>query len=387
MQKQLLGHVVSRTRTKDLKPILERWGWLEQEVEQIDLSKTKREITNSLIEVCNQKEGLTKDVCGELDLICTQEYSTKKQWSVFLMEKEDEHYISDSNLSNPLKLKKKLKSEITVFFERENVVSVRMLNGVLWMRVYIQSGPRNMYRSSDTVYIIYYPRTQYILLSRYKKSVESYLIQSIQNVMGCDKLTNSLLTGTHYESLLQLALDRKSQGDFSRYRLQQVQNLPLLQKPPQKRKVSEFEREPNLQCEDERHKRQRTEELDECFGPNEQPLLQKLEFKVAVKFRGTSAIPSIPVDDMQPFRCRVKFEGPSVIDGIRNLAECGLVTMPYPKYLRSVHTLGKNHIKLADKTAMQHNVSQVNQSHAEQNENTPAKNTRSRSKPRTRTRT
>ncbi|VDI00729.1 centromere protein N [Mytilus galloprovincialis] len=202
MQKQLLGHVVSRTRTKDLKPILERWGWLEQEVEQIDLSKTKREITNSLIEVCNQKEGLTRDVCGELDLICTQEYSTKKQWSVFLMEKDDEHYISDSNLSNPLKLKKKLK-----------------------------------------------------------------------------------------------------------------------------------------------------------------------------------------IDDMQPFRCRVKFEGPSVIDGIRNLAECGLVTMPYPKYLRSVHTLGKNHIKLADKTAMQHNVSQVNQSHAEQNENTPAKNTRSRSKPRTKTRT
>ena len=58
-----------------------------------------------------------------------------------------------------------------------------MLNGVLWMRVYIQSGPRNMYRSSDTVYIIYYPRTQYILLSRYKKSVESYLIQVIMAIL------------------------------------------------------------------------------------------------------------------------------------------------------------------------------------------------------------
>lgn len=60
MQKQLLGHVVSRTRTKDLKPILERWGWLEQEVEQIDLSKTKREITNSLIEVCNVRTTCMK---------------------------------------------------------------------------------------------------------------------------------------------------------------------------------------------------------------------------------------------------------------------------------------------------------------------------------------
>jgi len=44
--------------------------------------------------------------------------------------------------------------------------------------------------------------------------------------------------------------------------------------------VPEFDREPNLVCEDESKKRQRTEELDECFGPNEQPLLQSLEFKV-----------------------------------------------------------------------------------------------------------
>lgn len=264
------------------------------------------------------------------------------------------------------------------FFERDNVVSVRMLNGVLWMRVYIQSGPANVYRNSDTVYVIYYPRTQYILLSRYKKSVENCLIQSLRNVMGCDKLTNILLTGSHYESLLQLALDRKSQGNFSRYRLQQVQNLPLMQKRPPKRKVADFLREPNLVCENESQKRQRTEILDESYGPNEQPLLQKLEFKVAVKFRGTCAIPR-PADDNQPFRCRVKFEGSSVIEGIRNLAECGLVTMPYPKYLRSVHTLGKNHIKLADKTAQQPNTSQVNQSTTEQNENSPARNTRSRS--------
>ena len=54
-----------------------------------------------------------------------------------------------------------------------------MLNGVLWMRVYIQSGPPNLYRTSDTVYMIHYPRTQYILFSRYKKSVEGDLLEVI----------------------------------------------------------------------------------------------------------------------------------------------------------------------------------------------------------------
>jgi len=55
-----------------------------------------------------------------------------------------------------------------------------------------------------------------------------------------------------------------------------------------------------------------------------------------------------------------------VLDGIRNMAECGLVTLPYPKYLRNVLTLGKNYIKLADNTSQQ-NISEMNQSTNEQN--------------------
>jgi hypothetical protein len=37
-----------------------------------------------------------------------------------------------------------------------------------------------------------------------------------------------------------------------------------------------------LVCEDESKKRQRTEELDECFGPNEQPLLQSHAYTVQI---------------------------------------------------------------------------------------------------------
>lgn len=376
MQSLIIKNVVSRTKVVDLKSVLERWGWLEQEVEQVDIKLTKREIANNLIDICSQKDGISKDVYGELDLICTQEYSTRKQWSVYLMEKNDEHFISSRNLSNPQNLRRKLRNEITLFFDRENSVSVRMLNGVLWIRVFIQSGPANTYRTSDTVYIIYYPRTQYILISKFKKSVQEYLFQSLQNVMGCDKLTALLLTGSHYESLIQLALEKKSQGGFSKFRHQQVQNLPLLQRKPQKRKAPLFERDPNVTCEDENFKRQRYDDLEECFGPNEQPKLQKLEFKVAVKFRGTTPLPEAE-DPNRPFHCRVKFEGSSVIDGIRNLAECGLVDLPLPKYLATVHTLGKNHIKLADKTAQ---IQNQEQSTNVQKENSPSGNTRSKSR-------
>ena len=55
--------------------------------------------------------------------------------------------------------------------------------------------------------------------------------------------------------------------------------------------------------------------------------------------------------DGGPFHCRVKFEGPSVLEGIKGLSNGGLASHPLPYHISNVHSLAKNHFVLADKKA------------------------------------
>jgi hypothetical protein len=58
MHEQLLTNVISRTRNSNMKTVLERWGRLEEELEQIDFKLTKREIANSIINICSVSTGV-----------------------------------------------------------------------------------------------------------------------------------------------------------------------------------------------------------------------------------------------------------------------------------------------------------------------------------------
>lgn len=70
--------------------------------------------------------------------------------------------------------------------------------------------------------------------------------------------------------------------------------------------------------------------------------------QVEAKFMGKKNIENFQ-DDGEPFRCCVKFEGPSVLDGVRNLASCGLANEPLPKHLLRVNSLGTNNFVLKSK--------------------------------------
>lgn len=70
--------------------------------------------------------------------------------------------------------------------------------------------------------------------------------------------------------------------------------------------------------------------------------------QVDVKFRGNKNLQNVP-DKVEQFRCCVKFEGPSVLEGIRNLAKCGLANEPLPKHLLRVNSLGMNKFVLKNK--------------------------------------
>ncbi len=56
------------------------------------------------------------------------------------------------------------------------------------------------------------------------------------------------------------------------------------------------------------------------------------------------------MDCEEIFRCRVKLEGPSVIEGIKNLGKAGLASLPMKDHLGGIPSLAKNRILLRQRS-------------------------------------
>ena len=66
--------------------------------------------------------------------------------------------------------------------------------------------------------------------------------------------------------------------------------------------------------EDPEKDQRRTAHTDAAFGQSGNPKLQKAEFQLLTQYRGDSEyeVPGV-------FKCKVKFEGPSIVDGLKQL--------------------------------------------------------------------
>ncbi|XP_021352767.1 centromere protein N-like isoform X2 [Mizuhopecten yessoensis] len=284
--------------------------------------------------------------------MCTQMYPKKRLWRVFhLKDNKDNTGNRWLDLCNPQKFKKKFKSQADLYFDSATSVCVGVNKGALWTRLYISSmvnrGQEETYRPSNNVYIVYFPKTQYVIISRYKQSTEEFLHQAIMTTLGVTDMTNMQLTGYDLHSLIHLAMNRKCQGSFSKFNSVQGQKHPFAGFQPKKRKAIEIERDENIFCEDEETMKKRAKILEKSFGLEEQPCLEKVEYRVKTKFRGTDYVPSM-AKRQDTFKCTVKFEGTSVLEGIRNLGATGLANVPLPGHLASVHSLAKNHFVIQD---------------------------------------
>ena len=52
-----------------------------------------------------------------------------------------------------------------------------------------------------------------------------------------------------------------------------------------------------------------------------------------------------------PFACKAKFEGTSVIDGVKQLVPAGAAVLPLPPHLAELHSTSKSHFILTDADA------------------------------------
>lgn len=340
----VLKSCFSRLKVADLEQLIRQWGYLNNdELSQLDFSKSKLCVFRDVLSFCEDKkrhkEALRK--VNDLDLMCTVKNSTKKKWTMYRLQ--DKKSGSKENwYSDPEKFKRKLQQQVDLYFDSAASVSVILQDGALWCRLYLPSG--NHLMTANAVYLIHYPNSHCFAISAFKVSVQNFLFQCLSNLFGFHTLTSMNLSGLQYKSLFQLAFNKLGETSFGK--LSDVQSLPFISR--RKRKAEEIEREPNLRSEDVAMKRHRSLSLEAAFGEYQQPVLESLRFKVEAKFMGKKNIENFQ-DDGEPFRCCVKFEGPSVLDGVRNLASCGLANEPLPKHLLRVNSLGTNNFVLKSK--------------------------------------
>ncbi|XP_060077054.1 centromere protein N-like [Ylistrum balloti] len=351
MDDRRLRSIISNCKSDYIKPLLTQWGRQIQcqNIMSVNFSDPKKTIAQTLLSLCRSRKHFKTEI-DELDLMCTQMYPKKQLWKVFHLEdKKDNIGNMWLDLCNPQKFKKKFKSQAELYFDNVVSVCVGVNKGALWTRLSATiSGRRQQeYRPSNIVYMVYFPKTQYIIVSRYKLSAEEFLKQTILTTLGSTGMTNMQLTGRDLYSLIHLALNRKCQGPFSKFSSSQEQRPPFAGFQPKKRKVIEIEHNQNIICEDEETMKKRAKLLEKSFGLEEQPCLEKVEYKVKTKFRGTDYVPSM-ANRQDAFKCTVKFEGTSVLEGIRNLGATGLATVPLPGHLAGVHSLAKNHFVIQD---------------------------------------
>ena len=77
-----------------------------------------------------------------------------------------------------------------------------------------------------------------------------------------------------------------------------------------------------------------------------------VSLQLETRFKGTQYAPGMAnMEDL--FRCRVKFEGSSVLEGLRELGEAGIAEIPMPKHMSKMSSLGRTVILLRDRKPLQ----------------------------------
>lgn len=188
----------------------------------------------------------------------------------------------------------------------------------------------------QVIFMVHHARSHFLFHSQAKNSQLPYLFAAIRNAFQCSKVEDFNLSGKDLGSLAKMCLE--SQGRFSAASLAHAAGgvaNPLEASSPgaeareKKRDREEASKGP-FHDEDGRAKARRKVGLAQVFGVDKlPPALQKVEFKMKGGYKGNADVPG-------SFHMHVRFEGPNVVLGFRELVETGLAELPYPAHVQNL---------------------------------------------------
>ncbi|KAF9166550.1 hypothetical protein DFQ26_007622 [Actinomortierella ambigua] len=260
-------------------------------------------------------DGLTNDQVAELDLA----------------------YKEPKVNVNPVKIQKALSHHLAPYFRHH--VGASYDNDKIWIRISVLDGlaPNTMPQPSTIAYFIWFCSSDYLLHAGVKAEWREFILEAFVRLFKAAKIEEWPLTGKSPTSLAELLLNRDSQGQFSRYRLGQVDDNPLLHAPTKRKAptVSDnFSRGmDDIEPENIHQIVMRENQVAQEFGPNTQPALPKVSIRLDLPYTANSKDYALGRLTKRVFPVGVVLEGSNVIEGIKELVPLGIAEDPLPSFL------------------------------------------------------
>ncbi|XP_030831301.1 centromere protein N [Strongylocentrotus purpuratus] len=354
--KGILRKVLCVLKREELGEVVKKWGVFGEEsirevthlANSVGRTVPRKSITEKIVQECVKQKISNKQI-SELDLLCSIRHPEKKKWCVYELKGLSEDHSKKA--FDPQVYFDKFTKHISVYFKHDLCMDKR--GEAIWLRIGIyDSGKDSAYFfSSNTIYVVYYPHSRHLIVSVRKKGLMQFVMQALILSLGCTSCKETKLTGYHLDSLADLTLNPASQGWFSKFRHNQVDTNPLVKTQTRKRRGDSLDLEDkSLISENVEDEEKCQKDLDSSFGTNKQPKLERIVYEMENKFRGTRAAPRMATRQ-EPFRCVVKFEGPNVLEGLRQLHPSGISSTALPYLFEQVLSTGKNHFRIYDKSS------------------------------------
>ncbi|XP_031573781.1 centromere protein N-like [Actinia tenebrosa] len=343
MHRDALKKLFNKFKKDELIDVLLDRGFLDEGFQRTTATKSAS-VSRILKLLC---EKLSDKQVAVLDLIYHQLHPKTKEWDVFLLSGFDPERARGSGLTDPKNFETQICSKLQLYFNVD--VCVQLYNNALWIHLAFLENKTSQSTFKDKVYLVYYPLSPYIMVTKMKAAYKQYILQAVTDVLGCTELKQQKLSGKDVQSLADLLLNKKSQGYFSEFRLKKMDSNPLCQENSARRKRRHSGEKVIVESEITEENKEEIGEKDKwmknAFGSCDQPVLEKVKFTMETRFKGSKE------QDItkNPFKCTVKFEGPSVIEGIKNLGKTGAADVPLPSHLSTIHSQQRNHFILKDR--------------------------------------
>ncbi|KAF9574634.1 hypothetical protein EC968_006049 [Mortierella alpina] len=201
--------------------------------------------------------------------------------------------------------------------------------------------------SEQVVYLIWFTNSEYLLSSTIKSEWRDFIMEALLRLFKANEVVEWPLTGKSPTSLAALLLQKESQGAFSRYRLNQLDESPL-STAPKKRKAEDSHQkyskgEHDICSEDMSKIASRNRTVASEFGPNAQPSLSRVDIQLNLPYTNKAKDFELGRLNRQAFPMKVIFEGPNVIEGLKSLIPLGMTDPAgMPKFLTELHSMATN---------------------------------------------
>ncbi|KAI8055830.1 centromere protein Chl4/mis15/CENP-N [Syncephalis plumigaleata] len=288
-------------------------------------------------------DGLLVSQVAQLDFKYVKQVEDALMWKALKIIRDKEEW-DELTIWQKDTIQRNISAKLSIYLEQ--YCHVEWINNNLWIQLLILDNvPLNEPPpASNIIYFIFIPQTDYLLYSDVKKRHMEIIQEILIQTLCCNELQEHPLMDRHYNSLIELLTNANVLGSGSKYRSEYLDEHPLshFTNWTTSRNTRNVIAMSETTLEDaELQQRQLIANMQ--LGSEPLPTLSQVHYEVAFNLQTASApnIPSISTTSM-----RVKFEGPHVLEGFRELILSDIGHPPLPKHITRIPSLAMNIISM-----------------------------------------